>query len=156
MRFPDSWVMAAMIAEHAGDDHRADSLAAHALRLAEEDPTLYFRYPADALVLRGHVRLRAGDPKGADSFFREAIRRFGSRNAALELLYDGECPAAVRDLTGMAIRGLRHDCIKLSRAEGEFAVKMLERGEKQRFLDHQYIAQEWMKLARIKNPDLNS
>lgn len=155
-RYPDGLVMAAKIAEHDGDDPLADSLAARATRLRDEDPSLFFRYPQEAFILRGYIRRRAGDAEGAESFFREAARRYGSRKAALELLYDGECPEAVQELTGLAVRSHRYHTMDVSQGESEFAVKMLERGEKQRFLDHQYIAQEWLKLARTKDEDLRN
>ena len=155
-RLPILFLVAARIAAHDGDDPRADSLAAYGIQVMDDglrDPA-DVRWADDLFILRGHIKFRAGDAEGARSFFREAVRRYDSRDAALELVYDGECPEAVRLLMGHAVMGLRHDCLKLSDGEGDFAVKMLERGEKQRFQDHQFIAQEWLKLSRTKDADM--
>lgn len=147
---PRASLLAAKIAANDGDDSRADALAAYVTRLTDENPTVSFKAVDEALILRGHLRHRVGDTKGAEHYFREAVQRYGSRRAALELLYDGQCPPQVVALTNAAVLGMPYDATKLSRAESEFAVKMLETGQKKRFLDHQYMAQEWLRLVRTK------
>lgn len=83
----------------------------------------------------------------------EAAERHNLTRAWLELTYDGECPEEVERSAVAAMRGNAEECVRISGAESEMAVKALERGDKGRFMDHQYASQEWLKLANTKTAE---
>ena len=155
-RSPDAHTLSARIAAHDGGDENtsvATLLADRAIKLAEADPTLPNQWGAAALVLLGQLEQRRGEHGRAMDFFRAAAVRYNSESAWLELAFDGECPPEMARVPS-AMLGNVEDALKISEALNEHSLKMLEKGDKRRFADCQFMAEEWLKLARLKKEDV--
>lgn len=156
--WPDAIVVGARLAERDGDDARAAALAARAVELADGEG-IPFQWLGQALVIQGRVAARAGQPQRAREFFLAATERCDSARAWLELSYDGRAPEPMQRSFKAAVIGTgkyaARACVDISAAESELGVLALERGDKTRFRDHQFMAEEWLKLANAEKKDVD-
>lgn len=153
---PDAITLQGRLAVRDSDHKAASILFRRAVELGKSDPSLQFTWRASTLVHLGKSLRQLGDLAGARACFEEAANEHNLTRAWLELSYDGECPEEVERSGLAAIRGIKEECVRISGAESEVAVKALEKGDKVRFGDHQYMSQEWLKLANTKTKeDLN-
>lgn len=155
--WPDAIILGARLAERDGDDILAASLAARAVELAD-GTGISCAWLGRALLVQGRVQTRAGHTWRARQFFQEAVSRGSSTRAWAELVYDGKAPESLRRSRGGFVSEHsafhKHACAKISREENELGVSALERGDKDRFMTHQFMAEEWLRLANIKKEDL--
>lgn len=151
---PDALVLGARIAERDGDGSLAASRAARAVELAD-GTGLDCEWLGQALVIQGRVQARAGQLARAREFFAEAISRRNLTRAWLELSYDGRCPEDVeREYRTAVLESRTESCMRISQTESEFGAMALERGDKARFRDHQFMAEEWLRVAKSKKKDV--
>lgn len=156
--WPDALIVGARLAEYDGDDALAATLAARAVQLAD-GTGIPCEWLGEALVVQGRVQARAGQLRRAQEFFLEATERRNSCRAWLELSYDGRLPETlyrsyVSALLSNSPGSHSSACVKISQAENELGLLALERGDKARFRDHQFMAEEWLRLANAKKEDV--
>ena len=157
--WPDAIVVGARLAERDGDDPLAATLAARAVQLAD-GTGIWCQWLGQALIIQGRVQARAGQLRRAREFFLEAVTRRNSHRAWLELSYDGKAPETLERsyesaVFNMDLEGQARACVHVSQAENELGVLALEKGDKARFRDHQFMAEEWLRLANAKKEDVD-
>ena len=126
-RSPDAITLQGRLALRKDDHKAAEILFRRTTELGRSDPSLPFTWRPSCLVYLGQSLRRQGDVEGTRACFLEAAERHNLTRAWLELTYDGECPEEVERSAVAAMRsGDAEECVRISGAESEMAVKALE------------------------------
>lgn len=144
---PDALTVAGKIAVYKGDTALAKNLLNQALENGKS-PTLPFEWRPACLLELGRLMREEGNKPAAWGYFKQAADDHNLLDAWYELSYEDGFPPDMVQHTINALRGNRNACIKVSEVQNELAVAALERGNKTDFLDHQLMAQEWLKIAK--------